>query len=277
MPNKNEPGFVDAHVHIRSIGAFSLIAATGISAVRDAGLRMDDERRSATAAFNTSPAKVVSARWALYKTGGYGSLFGVPVETKEEIKAEILRLKQTGADIIKVMASGMVSLKRPGAVTPGGFEADELAFIVEEVRRLGLPVMAHANGEAAILAATESGVRSVEHGFFMTERALEAMAKHGTYWIPTMGALARAGDAEALSNEMKTYITALIAGQLEMIGRALEIGVPLAVGTDCVLPDPEYGKIYAAELSYLERAGISREQVLHIACEGGARLLGLNI
>lgn len=276
MPNKNEPGFVDAHVHIRSIGAFSQIAAAGITAVRDAGLRMDDDRLSATAAFDTSPAKVISARWALYKTGGYGAFFGVPVETREEIKAEILRLKQAGADIIKVMASGMVSLKRPGEVTPGGFDTDELAFIVEEAGGLGLSVMAHANGEPAIIAAAEAGIRSIEHGFFMNERALEAMAKQGTYWTPTVGALARAADASAITNEMRTYIAALIAAQLEMIGRAREIEVPLAVGTDCVLPDPEYRKIYDAELSYFEHAGISREHVLHIAREGGARLLGLS-
>ncbi len=276
MPNKNKPGFVDAHVHIRNIDAFAQLAAAGITAVRDAGYRIDDERRSATAVFNKSQATVISARWALYKAGGYGSLFGVPVGTREEIKTGILRLKQAGADIIKVMASGMVSLKRPGSVTPGGFDAEELACIVEEARRLGLSVMAHANGEAAVLAAAESGVRSVEHGFFMTRRALQAMAKHGTYWTPTVGALARAADSATISNEVRTYIAALIAGHLEMIGRARETGVPLAVGTDCVLPDPDYGKIYAAELSYLEKAGISREHVLRIACEGGARLLELN-
>ena len=36
--------------------------------------------------------------------------------------------------------------------------------------------MAHANGEEAIMAAAEAGVRSIEHGFFMTERALELIA-----------------------------------------------------------------------------------------------------
>ena len=177
MPNSNEPGFVDAHVHIKNIDAFAQIAAAGITAVRDAGLRMDDERRSAAALFNKSFAKVISARWALYKAGGYGSLFGVPVETRGEIKAEILRLKLAGADIIKVMASGMVSLKKPNAVTSGGFNGDELALIVEEARTHDLAVMAHANGEAAIIAAAEAGVRSIEHGYFMTRRALDMMAQ----------------------------------------------------------------------------------------------------
>jgi imidazolonepropionase-like amidohydrolase len=269
------PRLVDAHVHIKKPGGITSVAAAGIAAARDAGSKGHSRREGEKNLHSYGFPIILSAEWALYKKGGYGSLLGVAVDTREEIKSEILKLKNAGAGIIKVIASGLVSLAERGRVTPGGFSREELLFIVQEAGGLGLGVMAHANGEAAILAATESGVRSVEHGFFMTGRALEAMAKHGTYWTPTVGALARAAEPATIPNEMKTYITALIASQLEMIGRAREIGVPLAVGTDCLLPDPEYGKIYAAELSYFEQAGISREHVLHIACEGGAKLLGL--
>ncbi len=266
--------FVDTHIHIEDARGLEAVRAAGIAAVRDAGTKEGAGLKPGTAL--RSGLTIVSAGWAIFKKGEYGSLFGVPVETSEEIRGEILKLKRAGAGIIKIMASGMVSLKRPGTITHGGFHPEELRFIVGEAATAGLGVMAHANGAAAIVAATESGVRSVEHGFFMTERTLEAMAKHGTYWTPTVGALARAAASTAISKEMKASVTALIASQLEMIGRARELGVPLAVGTDCVLPDPEYKKIYDAELSYFERAGISREDVLHIACEGGARLLGLN-
>lgn len=266
---------VDAHVHIKNPAGIASIASAGIAAVRDAGMKGRSGHDAETNLHSRDLPVILSAEWAIYKKGGYGSLLGVAVDTQDEIRSEILKLKNAGAGIIKVIASGLVSLAEPGQVTPGGFKREELLFIVREAGSLGLGVMAHANGEAAILAATESGIRSVEHGFFMTERALEAMAKHGTYWTPTVGALARAADSATISNEMKTYVTALIASQLEMVGRARKIGVLLAVGTDCVLPDPEYRKIYDAELSSFERAGISREDVLHIACEGGARLLGI--
>lgn len=260
-------------MHIKSEKGLDEATLAGVTAIRDAGTKEGAGLKTGTAPRNG--LAIVSAGWALYKKGGYGSLFGVPVETREEIRGEILKLKRAGAGIIKIMTSGIVSLKEPGTITAGGFHPEELRFIVDEAAAAGLGVMAHANGEAAILAATESGVRSVEHGFFMTERALETMAKRGTYWTPTVGALARAADPATISKGMKTHVTALIAGQLEMIGRAREIGVPLAVGTDCVLPHPEYRRIYDAELSYFERAGISPEDVLHIACEGGAKLLGL--
>jgi len=218
---------------------------------------------------------IVYAGWALYKRGGYGSLFGVPVETPQEISSEILKLKRAGAGIIKVMASGAVSLKEPGTLTPGGFNRDELSYIVKEAAAVDLRVMAHANGEAAILSAVEAGVCSIEHGFFMTERALDAMTKQGTYWTPTVGALARAAESSTVSKEMREYSAGLIRSHLDMIHKAYRIGTRLAVGTDCVLPDPNYQDAYHAELSYFERAGIPYEGVVKIAREGGRKLLEL--
>ena len=49
----------------------------------------------------------------------------------------------------------------------------------------------------------------------------------------------------------------------------------LAIGTDYVLPDAGYAAAYAAEVDYFEQAGLSREAVMKIACEGGQKLLGL--
>ncbi len=273
--NEYKGGFVDAHVHIRDWAALEAVRAAGITAVRDAGMRQNAEHGLPFDRLLMNGPIVVSGGWALYKRGGYGAYFGVPAGTREEIRSQILRLKDAGADIIKVMASGMVSLKNPGTITPGGFSRDELSFIVEEARRSGLGVMAHANGEQAIMDAARAGVRSVEHGFFITARALEVMTEHGTFWAPTTRALARAADAGPASDEVKTYITGLIGSHREMIRHAHDIGVSLAVGTDCVLPDADYRAAYDAELRSFEQAGLSRDVVMTIACEGGAKLLGL--
>jgi imidazolonepropionase-like amidohydrolase len=215
----------------------------------------------------------VSSGWALYRKGGYGSAFGVAIVKTEQIPAEILRLKMAGADIIKAMASGMVSLKQPGRVTAGGFGSEELEFIVTEAAAQGLGVMAHANGEQAILAATNAGVRSIEHGFFMTERALDLMAQKAVFWVPTLVALRRAAGSSA--PETVQFAEHQIRSQLSMLRHAHAIGVPLALGTDCVLPYPAYRAAYDAEIALYEQAGISREQVMQIASAGGAKLLEL--
>ena len=271
----HSPLFVDAHVHISDARGLDEVRAAGVVAVRDAGTRENRSLKEGLDVHRYPGPVVVSARWAIYKRGGYGSAFGEAVESCDELSSEIIKLARAGAAIIKVMASGMVSLREPGKVTIGGFSEEELRFIVREAGKAGLGVMAHANGEGAIISAARAGVRSIEHGFFITEAALDIMAKAKTFWVPTVGALARAAQADTLSEQMEKSIKSLLRAHLAMIHRAHSIGLSLAVGTDCVLPDTEYRKKYNDEVSYFERAGISPDDVMKIACENGARLLGL--
>jgi imidazolonepropionase-like amidohydrolase len=265
----HDRGFVDVHVHITAPEAMHDFREAGIRAVRDAGLRTSAEAMQPCCRAMKGLA-VVSSYWALYKRGGYGSRFGIPIDGKSELKAEIIRLKKAGADIIKVMASGIVSLKKPGSVTPGGFNQEELGVIVKEAAALGLDVMAHVNSEPAIIAAAEAGVRSVEHGFFMTERALDVMAKKGVCWTPTIGALVRAGEEVA---GVQRFVSDLVGSHQLMLKRAYAMGIQLGIGTDCILPDPFYSEAYQAELSYFEAAGIPHDAVMTIARDDGARLL----
>lgn len=265
--------YVDAHVHVRNLLGFNMAAAAGIAALRDAGQKSNAE----TGILRPEPARgplLVASGWALYREGGYGGRLGIPVRTRDEIKTGILDLKRAGADIIKVIASGLVNLREPGTITPGGFGQDDLTCIVEEAASLGLGVMAHANGESAIIAAARAGVNSLEHGFFMTERALDHLAEKRIFWTPTTGALVRARESSGASREAEVFVSGLITAHLSMIRAAFLKGIRLAVGTDYVLPGPDYQAVYNAELRYFEQAGISRDDVLRIACEGGAKLLG---
>lgn len=272
MTLPNIPKLVDAHVHLRCGEGVESLLAAGIVAARNAGMKPEGSYTGCRDHGNTF---VINSCRALFKSGGYGGLFGVPVSTMEEAKTEIGKLKKAGADIIKVMASGMVSLKNPGAVTAGGFDKDELKFIAGEAAAQGLNVMAHANGEPAITAATAAGVLSIEHGFFMTSSALKAMAEKRTYWTPTTGALVRAVTKTGTGGS-KEFVAGLVRHHLDMIKTAYRLGVPLAVGTDCMLPDTGYRAAYEAELRYFEDAGISRVEVMRIATESSARLLSLS-
>jgi hypothetical protein len=267
--------FVDAHVHLKEFCRLNAITDAGVVAVRDAGWEGNALHGLNPILRDNGLPLIISARQALYKKGGYGALFGMPVEAPEEIKSAIHLLKNAGADIIKVMASGMVSFKEPGRVTAGGFSREELLFIVQEAATCGLRVMAHANGEHAIIDAAEAGVRSIEHGFFMSRRALEVMEKRSTFWVPTVGALKRAAGSGAESREMSDFVDGLIRSHLEMIRYAHDIDLPLAIGTDCALPDPRYAEAYGAELAYFEQAGVPRGEVMKIASECGADLLGI--
>src|SRR5512145_1207348 len=108
-------GAIDAHVHLSEISGLAYAAAAGIAALRDAGTRNGVGLRAPLPA----QPRLTSAGWALTTKGGYGASFGTAVGSRQEIKAEILRLRSAGAGIIKVMASGMVSLKEPRTISPG--------------------------------------------------------------------------------------------------------------------------------------------------------------
>jgi len=271
----NAAGFIDAHAHLTHEDALLDLAHAGITAVRDAGTRQGSGLTLRRSSGLGSTLRVITACRALSKRGGYGAFLGTPVMTRQEIAAEILKLRNEGADIIKIIASGVVSLELPGTVTIGGFGADEIRFIVEEAGRHGLAVMAHANGEGAIKCSAEAGVRSIEHGFFMTEAALESLAKRKVFWVPTTGALRRAAEQAAVRTEVSAFIQQEIDDHLVMLGKAFRAGVPLAVGTDCVLPDRRYRGYYNDELALFRGAGIPADAVERIACEGGKELLGI--
>ena len=269
-------GYVDTHVHIRDGSPLHAVFAAGIVALRDAGSRDAAGLRANSAEDRSGEPLIVSAGQALYKNGGYGPLLGVPIDTLDDIKREILRLNKAGAAIIKVIASGLVSLAEPERITPGGLNREELFLAVQEAANYGLAVMAHANGADAIKAAVEAGVRSVEHGFFMDDGALDVMASTGTYWTPTASALVRAARAVAITPEMQAFIDQLIHRHRAMILKAHRAGVPLVIGTDCVLPVEDYEARYHEELYCFEQAGIAREEVERIARINGARLLGID-
>ena len=98
-----------------------------------------------------------------------------------------------GVDWIKVLAT-----ERAG--TPDTdprkqvYTEDELRAIVQEAATKNVPVEAHAHGAEGALAAVKAGVRSIEHGTYLTDETLQLMAKQGTFFDPTMEALKDVAD-----------------------------------------------------------------------------------
>ena len=48
------------------------------------------------------------------------------------------------------------------------------------------PCTAHTTGGPGLLSTIVNGVDTVEHAHFTDERIIEAMVKHGTYYVPTL-------------------------------------------------------------------------------------------
>ena len=86
---------------------------------------------------------------------------------------------RTGADVIKVATSGGVLSPRDDP-RHAHFRPAELEVLVEEATAAGMFVMAHAQATDGIKNAIRAGIRSIEHGIYLDDEAIELMlgARH---------------------------------------------------------------------------------------------------
>ena len=248
----------------------------GVLAARDGGdyggysLRLRDEGLPGCPLRICSPGRAFRAR------GRYGRLIGrSPGEGESLAEAIRLELEERRPNHVKVVQSGLNSLVRFGRVTRPQFDLGQLREAVAVATRRGTPVMAHANGPAAVAIAIEAGCASVEHGFFMGEEALKRLAESHCVWVPT--AVTMKGYAEQLPAGDSRRDVALqnLEHQLEQIARGRELGVTIACGTDAGTLGVSHGESVATELALLHQAGFGLEEAIAAASSIPASLLGL--
>lgn len=104
-----------------------------------------------------------------------------PAEIQKAVRTEI----KYGSDWIKLLVTGafMTVGDDPQNVH---FSQEELNAAVEEAARRNVPVMAHAHAVKGIKMAINAGAKSIEHGTFIDEEAMQMMIKQGTYLVPTL-------------------------------------------------------------------------------------------
>jgi imidazolonepropionase-like amidohydrolase len=139
-----------------------------------------------------------------------------------------------------------------------------------------MSVAAHAHGTEGMLRAVRAGVRSIEHGTFMTDEVMAAMKEHGTWFVPTISAgrfVAEKAKIDGYFPEVVRPKAAAIGPQIqETFGRAWRAGVKIAFGTDQgVAPHGENGR----EFVYMVEAGMPPMAAIKSATLEGARLTGL--
>ena len=171
----------------------------------------------------------VTPAFAIHRKGRYGGIVGRGYESRDEYRQLLEEAKAQHCDFIKIMISGIITFQNYGELSCAPLGAEEIRWLIADAHELGLAVMAHANGAETVRAAVEAGLDSVDHGFFLDDFCLDAMAERGTFWVPTVAAAAafrgRAGFDDAVARETT-------AVQQRMAQRALERGVLLCPGSD---------------------------------------------
>ena len=166
---------------------------------------------------------------SLYKKGHYGGIIGLPFETAQEFAALVRQNREAGADFIKIMISGLMDFDRFGVLTEEGLEPDEIEELIHIAHEEGMTVSVHGNGEKNVLAAARAGVDSVEHGAYLTEEALSALAEAGTVWVPTLSTI---GNLRGTGRFSETAVEKILESALYNVSRFAQMGGLVAPGTD---------------------------------------------
>jgi imidazolonepropionase-like amidohydrolase len=188
-------------------------------------------------------------------------------------KAVRFNLKR-GADFIKILVTGaMLST----GIAPGAqqYSDEEIRAAVTEARRWGKPVAAHAHGADGIKAAIRAGVRTVDHGSFLDDEAVDLLkrANRQIFYVPTLytyAAIDREGDNPIPEAERAR------ARQIRETGyagfrRALTAGLPVGFATDAqVIPHGQN----AREFSERVRLGESPMAAIVAATSLNAEIMG---
>jgi imidazolonepropionase-like amidohydrolase len=309
------PGVFDCHLHVACssldlgetlstpVTRWALETASsarrtleaGVTFVRDLGGADRGIRDAIAAGLAAGPALQVSVV-LISQTGGHGDGFlagpgleispgylfpeypGKPphlVDGPDSMRRAVRAVLRAGADWIKLATTGgLVSEHDEPLVAE--LTPEEIAVAVSEAGRKGKPVAAHAYGGEGLSNAVRAGVRSIEHGGFLTEEQAAEMAAAGCWLVPTLSAmrdtLCWAEDRRLTPAQCRKVLGfGLELGEAVRIAK--EYGVPLAAGTDYISRE-QHGQ-NLEEVRLMREAGLTTEEALRAATLGGAELCGV--
>ena len=305
------PGFFDCHVHVMVSGidlvrrlnrpfsyqffqAARNLGATldcGITTVRDAGGADLGVQRAINDGLIDGPRMQIAIS-ALSQTGGHGDGWlpsgittflmsphpGRPpglADGPEEVRKRVREIVRAGANVIKVHTSGGVLSPRDSP-KHAQFRPDELAALMAEATAAGLPVMAHAQATDGIKNALLAGVRSIEHGIYLDDEAIDIMLRTGAWFVPTLVAPHAVVNAARAGSQLPDGVLAkaqdVIAAHADAFARAAAAGVKIAMGTDSGV-GPHGDNL--DELPLMAAGGMTPAQVLTATTRSAAELLGI--
>ena len=304
------PGLIDMHIHIESetnpasyLQRYTLNEAdvafngqhfadvtlkSGFTTVRDlGGSGVNVALRNAINAGKVDGPRIFTAEKSLASTGGHADptngskrqLIGNPgpdegvINGVDEARKAVRQRYKNGADWIKITATGGVLSVAKSGMNPQ-FTLEEIKAICETAKDYGFFVAAHAHGDEGMQRAILGGVKTIEHGTFMSDETMELMKKHNVYLVPTIIAGKTVSEKAIIPN----YYPAVIAGKAldigprmqSMFARAYKKGVGIGFGTDAgVFEHGQNGK----EFGYMVEAGMPAIKAIQSATLTNAMLL----
>jgi imidazolonepropionase-like amidohydrolase len=289
------PGLVDAHVHLAFDATGDVVGgladtddadllgkmrqaaeraiSAGITTVRDLG-----DRSFLSVALReqlgTAGPEIVAAGPPITVRGGHCHFLGGEADGEEAIRAAVHARRDRGCQVVKVMASG-------GNLTVGSdpeasqYGPRDLALIVAEARKVGLPAAAHVHGPAAVADAVEAGFDTIEHVTFFTAdgvdpdpRTLERIVERQVVVSATVGLVPGAP-------QPPSAIAHRIARVLETHARLHRAGARIVPGTDAGISPAKPHDVLPYGIEQLTDLGMTTAEALRAATAVAAAACGV--
>ena len=246
------PGWIDTHTHPSwyfnkeerldqggrgskdtpqqsALAAYSNLYATlmgGFTTVQSVGAAVDADLRDIINRGKVPGPRLITSLRAVTENTG----------TPEQIRAYVRKMKEDGADVIKLFATA--SIRDGGKQT---MTDEQIQATCSEATALGLRSVVHAHAPGGARAAVLAGCTSIEHGAFLDDATLQLIADHGAYFDPNFLVL-----HNYLENKPKflgignyneegfAYMEKAIPMMADVMRRAMAHHVKIVLGTDAV-------------------------------------------
>ena len=240
------PGWIDTHVHLD----WHFDPATGKLATRTNEKPQELALFAAENAWLTLQAGFTTVQSVGSATDGplrdrinQGALPGPRILTSlrqitkdsgdaEAIRQLVRKTKMEGANVIKLFATLGLGAGGAQSMSDAQLEAG-----CGEATAVGLRSVVHAISSAGAAAAVRAGCTSVEHGDFVDDQTLQAMAQKGTYFDPNFLVLHNYLDLRDKFNFPAASLASLekaIEPSADVLQRARKAKVKVVFGTDAV-------------------------------------------
>ena len=198
------------------------------------------------------------------------------IDSPEDARKTVRRLRREGADLIKIMPSG-------GVMSIGDdpklqlMQDDEIKAVIETAHSLGMKVAAHAHGKQAIDHTIQLGVDSIEHSTYADAESFKLYKQHGTYLVPTLLVADRVfvhatEHPEDLNPSTAKKAIETVPHIKQMLHDAYLAGVKVAFGTD-TFGMSNHGE-NAQEFALMVKAGMPPMEAIKAATWNAADLIG---
>ena len=274
------PGLIDAHAHVETLDAARRALESGVTTLRSASASAYQDvalRELARAGAIAGPDVLASGTYVTPDLGG--TILGDPrfaalasgVTTPDQLRLLVRVNLDHGVDVIKTRGTeraGLASTDPRKQV----YTESQLRVIVQEAATRNVPVMAHAHGDEGAAAAVRAGVRSIEHGTYLSDATLALMKARGTYLVPTISTM-----VDLLTEEdpvLRLRGPHMVPRLLRTVQHAHRMGIRIATGSDADYGPTSTERI-GEEVARLVDAGLSPLEALRSATTTAAALLGV--